>query len=132
MEHQKRGASSTDDDDNDDDNDEEGSKEDDGDLTVLQSIPDVSYRSRGGARPGGADGPVGARAEESSARKRAASSPLKGTSLKHNCATVDDDRGSSHVAPISPSSPRSVTLIMDAVEHHPSLEIPKGEDPDLL
>jgi hypothetical protein len=112
-------------DDNDED-DEEGSKEDDEDLTVLQSILDISHGFGSDARPGGANGLVGAGAE-SFAQTLVASSPLRGPSPKRPCATTNDGQGSSHVAPICPSTPGSETLVMDAAEHRPSLEILEGE-----
>lgn len=97
MERQKHRASSLDDD------DEEDSKEDDEDLTSLQSIPDVSLGSGGGAGPSDADSPAGARTEESFTRKRAASSPLRGSSPKHPYVTTTGGRDSSRVAPVNPS-----------------------------
>jgi hypothetical protein len=130
MEHQKHGASSTDDDD--DDDDEEGSKEDDEDLTILQSVPNISHGSGSGARPSSADGLAGAGAKESFAQNWAASWPLRGPSPKCPCATADDGPGSSRVAPVFPFPPGFETLIVGATEHRPSMEIPEGEDPDLL
>lgn len=129
MEHQKHGASSTDDD---DDDDEEGSKEDDEDLTVLQSVPNISHGSGSGARPSSADGLAGAGAKESFTQNRVASWPLRGPSRKRPYATADDGPGSSRVAPVFPFPPGFETLILGATEHCPSMEIPKGEDLDLL
>jgi hypothetical protein len=81
MERQKREASSSDGDEDDDDDDDD-SKEDDKDLAALQSVPNALLGSCSGAESSGADGTAGAEAKESSAQKRAASSPLRGPSLK--------------------------------------------------
>ena len=106
--------------------------DDDEDLVDLRSVPDTLLGSSSGARSSGADGPPGIEAEESSIRKRAAPSPLRGPSLKHPCAAADDGQGTLHVAPISPSPPGSEALGVVVSDYHPSLEIPKGEDPDLI
>ena len=104
MERQKRRASSSDD--NDDDDDEEDSEEHDEDLAALQSIPDVSLGSDDGA-----DSPVGAMTEESFARKRVASSPIREPSPKRPCATTAGGQDSSRVAPVasSPLGPEALT-----------------------
>jgi hypothetical protein len=101
-ERQKRGASLSDDDDNDDD-DDVGSEGEDEDLVALQSTLDVSCGSGDGVGPSGADRPASVMTEESSARKRAASSPLRGLSPKHPRATTDGGQDSSGMAFVTPS-----------------------------
>jgi hypothetical protein len=97
MERQKRGDSLTDDDDN------EGSEEDDEGLLALQSTPKISCGSCGSAGLSGVDCLACAAAEESSTRKRAALSPLRGLSPKHPYTAIEGYRDSSCVAPIAPS-----------------------------
>lgn len=86
MERQRRIASLSDDG---DDDEEEGSEEEDEDPVALWSALDVSRRSGDGAGPSGTDHSASVATEEGSARKRAASSLLRGLSPKHPCTTVD-------------------------------------------
>jgi hypothetical protein len=73
----------------DDDDDEEGSEGEDEDLAALPSALDVSRGSGDSARPSGVDRPMSVMTEESSTRKWAASSPLKGPSPKRPCIATD-------------------------------------------
>lgn len=73
---------------------------------------------------------------------------LRGPSPKHTCATTASGQDSSRVAPIAPypQGPKALTKgggdenmvemgdvgRADSGAYYPSLEIPKGEDPDLL
>lgn len=130
----------------DDDDNEEGSEDED--LAILRSALDVLCGSSEGTGPSGAVRLADAVAEEGSAQKRAASSPLRGTSPKSPCATVDGNEGPSCTASINPSmvgleAPAlgegvENAVVMDAAVEadsevrHPSLEMIGEEDQDLL
>jgi len=75
--------------DDDDDDDEGSSEEEDEDLVALRSALDVSHRSSDGARLSSVDHQASVVTEEGSAQKQAASSPLRGMSLKCPCAATD-------------------------------------------
>lgn len=100
MEHQMRGASLSNEG---DDDDEEGSEEEDEDLVAFWSTLGISCRSGNGTGTSGADRPASVATKEDSARKQAASSPLRGPSLKHPCAAVDSYQDSSRMASVTPS-----------------------------
>jgi hypothetical protein len=99
MERQKHGDSLLDDDDDENEEDFEGENED---LVALQSTLDVSRGSSDGAGSSCADCPAGVAIEESSIRKWAASSPLRGPSPKCPYAATVSSHDSSHVAPVAP------------------------------
>lgn len=145
MEHQKRRASLSNDD---EEEEEEGSEGEDKDLVVHQSALDVSRRFGDGAGPSGSDRAASVTAEERFAQKRVASSSPRGPSPKCPCAAVEVGQDSSCMASITPSltelgvlvhgvnaksaAETSATTRVDNEVCYPSLEMPGGEDQDLL